>query len=358
MKRLLLITPDYTPKRGGVARYLSNMVATLPNMHVITDVPQDVLDERVSEVKLSWKLWPRWIPAITELLKRKKQTDLVLTSHVLPFGTAALVAKWLGGNPYAVFVPGMDIRLTNRSARKRWLAKLVLKHAQGVFANSQALANEVSERFGIEAAVIYPALQQVETNQAAHNNKLLTVSRLVKRKGHERVLRTLAALKQEGISPQYHIIGDGPEREAIEQLIDTLGVRENVTLHGALTDREIQEHYANATAFVMPAVHDMNDKEGFGMVYLEAAQHGVPSIATNMPGVDEAVLHNKTGLLVDDDDHENLKIAIRQLLTDQVLRDALGQAAQTRTGEHSPHRSSSDNLMTCYEPDFRHHPNL
>jgi phosphatidylinositol alpha-1,6-mannosyltransferase len=188
--------------------------------------------------------------------------------------------------------------------------------------------------------VIYPSLKskvgltEVDRHLSVPNRfTLLTVSRLVPRKGHARVLKAVSELQKEIPNLRYRILGDGPELGEIIRLANDLGIYDLVRLSGRVTDTEIAEAYAEADVFVMPTVADEIDREGFGTVYLEAAAHGLPSIATKLPGVDEAVLDGETGILVPDGDIEALKAAILRLYHQPEERQRLGQTGQKRASE-------------------------
>ncbi|OGL98026.1 hypothetical protein A2318_02120 [Candidatus Uhrbacteria bacterium RIFOXYB2_FULL_45_11] len=345
---LLLITPDFLPSRGGVARYLGlfaeyfskRLRVVAPPLESKPEIATSYLLER--KPLLSKLIWPKWITSVLLLVHESKTYRVVITSHVIPFGTAAMVAKWFTKKPYIVITHGMDVRLAVRS--KKSLTTRVLSGAYLVIANSNALAQELQQTFGLKNILtlypsVDPALVLKATKTVPEVFTLLSVSRLVDRKGHERVLQALALLKLNGSLSAfcYVIVGDGPMRQTLETLAIELQLESNVVFKGDVSDEELRNAYANADVFVMPVKNDSIDKEGFGMVYLEAAAYGVPSIATRMSGVDEAVLDRETGLLIDDGNIEALAGSILLLANDQALREQLGSAARTRvTTEFTP----------------------
>lgn len=338
---LLLITPDFLPSRGGVARYLGLFAEYFSRRIRVVASPIDNQNEIVATYSLDRKpllskyIWPKWITSVLLLIREAKSYRCVITSHVIPFGTAAMVAKWFTKKPYIVITHGMDVRLALRS--KKSLTSRVLSNAYLVIANSNALAQELQQEFGLKNILtIYPCVDpkfvSSATNVASETFRLLSVSRLVDRKGHERVLQALALLKMNGSlsSFRYTIVGDGPMRQTLETLTIELDLGASVVFKGNLSDTDLYASYADTDVFVLPVKNDHIDKEGFGMVYLEAAAYGVPSIATNMSGVNEAVLDHQTGLLVPDGNIEALAGAIFSLANDMTLREQLGNAARTR----------------------------
>lgn len=321
---LILVTPDVFPNRGGVARYL-NLLSNYFSSRIRV----------VSDGLLFKFFWPHWLKTTLLLMRNKRTYRYVITSHVLPFGTAAYVAGRFTKKPYVVIVHGMDIRLAIRS--KKSLTSRVLSNAYLVVANSNALAQELQQEFRLKNILtIYPSVDPTfaasVTKIASDTFRLLSVSRLIDRKGHERVLQALALLKLNESLPKfrYTIVGDGPIRQTLETLAIELELESHVVFKGDISDIELQTAYNDADVFILPVKNDSIDKEGFGMVYLEAAAHGVPSIATRISGVDEAVLDRETGLLVEDGDIEALASAIFSLADDASLRQQLGESARKR----------------------------
>jgi phosphatidylinositol alpha-1,6-mannosyltransferase len=159
---------------------------------------------------------------------------------------------------------------------------------------------------------------------------VLTVSRLVERKGHQHVLNALAHLRNTGQLTDfvYHIVGEGPMESTLKSMVDALVLNRQVIFHGRVSDQQRKELYAKAHIFVMPVSQDPLDKEGFGLAYIEAASAGVPSIATRVEGVDEAVIDGQTGFLLPSQDEQQLANAILTLAVDGSLREQLGVAAR------------------------------
>ncbi|PWB71730.1 MAG: TetR family transcriptional regulator [Anaerolineales bacterium] len=127
---------------------------------------------------------------------------------------------------------------------------------------------------------------------------LITVGRLVKRKGHAWFIEhVLIELPKDYI---YLIIGDGPELKLLSKLVTKLDLIGRVYLLGRVSDEEKGNLYQMADLFVMPNIHVEGDQEGFGIVLLEAGQYGLPVIASNIEGVRDAVLNGKSGMLIDE----------------------------------------------------------
>lgn len=344
--KILFITPDFPPLEGGVARYVSALanhfqarIEVLTNPHSSWQSYDPFVGYPIYRLPLLYRwIWPRWLKMVKYLWSYRSRYDLVLTSHVLPFGTAAMLAKLFTRVPYVVFVHGMDMRLARASTRKRRVSQAVLQRAELVVANSHALAQEIAQVTGLrEILVVYPCVPPREIKQAAKVPDapfmLLTVGRLVERKGHTCVLNTLSRLRDSGELPsfEYHIIGEGPMEATLRSIATTLGLDTRVVFHGRVSDEKKWDLYSQADVFVMPVSKDPMDKEGFGLVFIEAAQAGVPSISTSVPGVDEAIIDEQTGILLRAPDEQELAQTILYLYRNPSLRHKLGAAAHEHT---------------------------
>ncbi|MFZ2682169.1 MAG: glycosyltransferase family 4 protein [Patescibacteria group bacterium] len=343
MPKVLLPSSDYPPARGGVARYIQAILQTYPEQVTLLPLKRLKLDNLV-----------------LTLLFKAKDYEAIWTHHVLPVGTAVWILNKLTGKPYVIFLHGLDFDLARRNPWKQALTRRVLVSASRVVTNSQALATEVRDFVELkrEPLVIYPTLEDKFIAASKHKAttgkvnlqklgelalgvarastpmfvsdpsksqttlRLLTVGRLVERKGHLKVLRALAAFP----AATYQIVGDGPMREQIEAEIETLNLQDRVVLNTNVTDDELPDIYRAADIFVMPTSKTETDREGFGIVYLEAQLFGLPVIATKQPGVDEAVKDGEGGLLIGDTPAE-LETAIRRLL-DAAVRSKFKHRAR------------------------------
>lgn len=169
----------------------------------------------------------------------------------------------------------------------------------------------------------------------AGKRKLLTVARLVERKGIQTVLEAIARMKSETI--EYHIVGEGPFKPALERRAKELGLNGAVTFHGNVPPEERLRLFAECDLFVM-APHETGDGdvEGFGIVYLEAGAFGKPVIGSRSGGVSDAVLDGQTGVLVESGNTAAVHDAIATLLADEGRRARLGSNGREWAAEHTP----------------------
>jgi phosphatidylinositol alpha-1,6-mannosyltransferase len=338
-KRIALITLDYPPERGGVARYLGNLVQV---SHGLMDVFVNETHRaggpgHVEPVRLVQTPWPHWWPMVSFMRElRLRGYDSVFVSQALPCGTAAWLARQTGGLPYSVLLHGLDLRLALRSTRKSWLLRRILRGAKTVLANSQVVADEIHAFDSkIKPIVLTPGAEEMifpEREPARHafgiqNGifQLLCVTRLVPRKGIDRLMEAMQLVPAD---VHLTVIGDGQDRERLLKMAEPLG--ERVSFLHELDDEARNAWYAASDAFALPVRDEGNDVEGFGIVFLEAALAGLPSIAGKSGGAVEAVIHEGTGLLVEPNDPQEIAGAIERLRADKALCKRLGEAGRHR----------------------------
>jgi glycosyltransferase involved in cell wall biosynthesis len=158
--------------------------------------------------------------------------------------------------------------------------------------------------------------------------RLLAVGRLVEKKGFHVLLAAVARLK----SPfRLRIVGEGPERERLSNIIAADGLAGRVALDGALTHAELPEAYAEADVVVVPSVEDRSgDRDGLPNVVLEAMACARPVLASRISAIGCAVTHDETGLLVPPGDAHALAVALERLAARPRLRERLGRDGRAR----------------------------
>jgi colanic acid/amylovoran biosynthesis glycosyltransferase len=155
--------------------------------------------------------------------------------------------------------------------------------------------------------------------------RLLSIGRLVEKKGIEYALRAVALARERGIRLYYTIVGDGPLRTSLIALADELGLRDTVVFAGWADQGGILGHIYASDVLLAPSITDrMGDQEGIPVAIMEAMATGLPVVATRHSGIPELVHDRKSGLLVAEADAEELAAAIAWLCMDQELRERMG----------------------------------
>ena len=163
---------------------------------------------------------------------------------------------------------------------------------------------------------------------------ILSVCRLVEKKGVDVLLEALARLPNE---PEWRFVhaGGGPLKAAMRKKARALGIAERVTWRGALAQRELLEAYRGADIFALASrVARDGDRDGLPNVLMEAQSQGLPCVATRISAIGELVRDGVSGLLVADNDAAALAAALAALLADPARRRALGEAGEARVRAH------------------------
>ena len=167
----------------------------------------------------------------------------------------------------------------------------------------------------------------VERRPQADRFVVLTVGRLVDKKGHRYVLPAIAALRQEIPGLVYRIVGDGHNRAALEAQAVELGIADCCHFLGAMTSDAIRDEYARCDVFVLASVTAPDgDMEGQGLVIQEAQASGCPVVTTLHNGIPDGVLDGVSGILVPEGDSDALTAALRSLARERARLPEMGRA--------------------------------
>ena len=162
---------------------------------------------------------------------------------------------------------------------------------------------------------------------------ILSVARLVRKKGTDVLLRALARLPA-GVHWRFLHVGGGPLAQRMKSLAKSLGIAERVQWKGAATQDELLAEYRNADIFALASrIAEDGDRDGLPNVLLEAQSQAVACVATRVSAIPELVRDGHTGVLVDERDVEALARALEALIANPARRRALGQAGEARVAE-------------------------
>ncbi len=300
MPNIVLLTLEYPPQHGGVGTYLKGEV--------------DASDTEVTVLQAQeyfWEKWPQWLPLFWHTCMQARKAQSIWISHVLPIGYIAWIYKKIFRTPYRVYVHGLDVVRPLQSQWKTFWVHKILVDADEVVVNSKATA-QLLEPYGYtpeKARVQYPRIAEIDTqkyisvgedlrSQYIIKNKpvVLTICRLVDRKGVDDVLKSMVHVWRTIPDAVYIIVGDGPQKRELEASIQPKK-RKQVIFAGAVSEKEKYGWLATADVFIMTPKDDPTDFEGYGIVYKEAQQFDLPVIGSKVGGVPEAIGEN--GILVE-----------------------------------------------------------
>jgi phosphatidylinositol alpha-1,6-mannosyltransferase len=186
---------------------------------------------------------------------------------------------------------------------------------------------------GVDAALFRPGDGRDDVrrrHRLAGRRVVVCVSRLVARKGQDMLIRALPAWRRRCPDAALLLVGGGPYRRDLARLAREHGVADHVVMTGSVPWEELPAHYAAGDVFAMPCRTRLGglEVEGLGIVYLEASAAGLPVVAGRSGGAPDAVLENRTGLIVDGRDLGVITRAVGQLLTDPDRARSMGTAGR------------------------------
>lgn len=279
--------------------------------------------------------------------------DLIWVQPGLPCGwVGRLLSMKLKSVPYVIVVHGMDINSIMHYPKARKKLELVYSDAAKVIAISKRLqegVNIVARNaicqlipYGIDPELIAP---EPASHPGKNDGKLMVVSisNLIVTKGIEYNLRALSALKNEVPNLHYRIIGDGPDRQRLERLIDELSLTDRVEFLGQMENAQAVSILRTADFFSLPSY-----LEGFGLVYLEAMASGIPAIGCAGQGISDIIMDGENGFLVAPRQSENLIEIWRKLCHDDTLRLTIG-----KQGQKTARNCTWDKIAGEYDAVFR-----
>ena len=355
---ILVLTQCYPPDQGGIETLMGGLVQALReagrDVHVLADRirsksaahktdNQEQATERFGGIR-PLRLW----------LKRRRAVQLLRQGHV----SAVIADSWkslevlpasetvLKNIPVLVMIYGMEFPYKMPASKQRRI-KQALDKATSIISISRFSA-DLARPFCQAARMhmVHPPLPDMPEADAAQRAevaklfgedagapRLLTLSRLEPRKGVDQVIRSLPVLVRDYPSLMYYVGGGGADRARLEALTNELGMQAHVRFLGFVPEALKPALYGAVDVFAMPVRRDGDSVEGFGIVYMEAAYYGVPSLAGCEGGAVDAVLDMQTGLIVDGLDTVAVTAQLHRLLMDDGLRQRLGAAARQRARE-------------------------
>ncbi len=253
--------------------------------------------------------------------------------HLIPLAIPGAVLR-VFGRRYTVLALGEEIHMGVRSPAMRWQVVRSLRGASRVFAISGATAAACRE-LGVPDRRLrfqYPTPDAIFFEPLAAGREALrrrlgispetvhfaSLSRLVERKGFDVALRAVARLlaARPGLPLVYTIAGIGPDEERLRRLASELGIEHLVRFAGAIDEHHKRDLLEAADLFLMPnRTLESGEQEGFGIVFVEAALRGTPSVGGRSGGTADALLEDRTGMLVDPLDEEGLAARLAEFVS-------------------------------------------
>jgi phosphatidylinositol alpha-1,6-mannosyltransferase len=361
----LLLTYDFPPIGGGIARWMAELAKRYPPGSLVVSTGQHPdasevdasFPNRVDRLPLPARrlrslqgllFWSRRAAVLT----RESGIEFIWCGNMKP---ASYPAKWTMerlGTPFGVLLHGGDILIlqhqVHQSVLKRRTARALLSSAAVLVANSQwtrerclTLLSELEIEpgdgqvqvvpLGADHVFFHPGVDTAAARERyglGEGRWLLSVARLSRHKGIDTALKALSLLRDRYPTLRYAVVGSGEELGSLEAEARQLGVGERVRFLTDVPDRDLPAIYNCAEVYLGVSRLMEQRVEGFGISIAEASACGIPVVAGRSGGIPEAVRDGETGLLVDADSAEAVSDALRVVLDDGALRARLGGAGR------------------------------
>jgi phosphatidyl-myo-inositol dimannoside synthase len=374
MTRVLLVTNDFPPRRGGIQSYLEAFVGELvrDGSHELTVYAPKWkgcrdFDDRVAAANYTVVRHPTTLmvpePTVAARMKRliaENDIETVWFGAAAPLALLGPLARKAGARRVVASTHGHEVGWSMlpvaRSALRRIgddadVVTFISRYTRGRFASAfgpRAALEHLPP--GVDTDRFVP--DQVARAELRARYRLgqrpvvVCLSRLVPRKGQDMLIRAWPAIRRRIPDAALVIVGGGPYLKSLRQLAHTHDVATDVIFTGAVPAAELPTHHAMADVFAMPCRTRGAglDVEGLGIVYLEASACGVPVIAGTSGGAPETVLDGQTGTIVDGTDVTEVATAVGDLLADPARAAAMGVAGRHWAVDNWQWRSQGDRL--------------
>jgi phosphatidylinositol alpha-1,6-mannosyltransferase len=355
VSRILLVTNDFPPRRGGIQSYLGELAGRLADTgtHQLTVyAPQwkgaDAFDARASYRVVrhpgTLMLPEPAVDARMRTLIAEEAVDTVWFGAAAPLGLLAARARRVGVTRLLASTHGHEVGWSMLPVARSALrcigggvdvVTFVSRYTRARFASAFGPAAALehlppgvdTDRFRPDPA---SRAELRARYRLGRRPTVLCLSRLVPRKGQDMLIRALPEIRRRVDGAALVIAGGGPYLDTLRRLARRHGVAEHVRFTGGVAAAELPAYHALADVFAMPCRTRAAglDVEGLGIVFLEASATGVPVIAGYSGGAPETVQHNKTGLIVDGRSVAQIADAVTGLLADPDRAAAMGAAGR------------------------------
>ena len=351
---IIIATQCFFPQIGGIESLMTGMAEAMSNANknvlVLADGKKTTNDE---DKKYKIKRFSGWKPF------RRRRKAIYLKKLIANSNIEAVYAdswksvEYLNNTNIKIIVLAHGTEIPKKyfdnfyaylNIKKRRIIKSY-ENCEKIAANSAYTRDLMIASLNISSdkiKIIHPGIdvyedfisdedrQNVKTIVKDASPIITTLARVEKRKGHKFVIKAISKLKSKYPNMLYLIAGKGPYLEEIKKYVSMMRLENYVMFLGWITEPEKSLVLQNSDIFIMTPTTVGESVEGFGMVFIDAAFHGIASIGTYSGGIPDAVINNQTGLLSEDGNQESITKNIDKLLSNQKLRDELGRNGKIR----------------------------
>lgn len=349
--KILITTPIWPPEIGGPVTYIKELINRLPahyqpSILAFADNPEDLPTVPFASIGKRYALPMRQFRFLKKIMELGKKADLIYAQNPMAVGVPSvlasrflkkpLVLKFVGDNAWeSAFRAGRTKKLLEeflknpdagfKNKLRFWVQRWVFQQADKIIVPSDFLGRILSVYYqisGKKITTIYNASESEDhfdaERTAANPHQIVSIGRLVPWKDVGGIIEATKILSHDFPQIKLVIAGDGPERKSLETLTASLHLREKVTFLGNISKKETAQLRKQSGVFVLNSLY-----EGLPHTVLSSFAVGIPVIATNIPGTDEALLDGQTGLTVPIRQPQVLAEKIRKILTDKELAKKL-----------------------------------
>jgi glycosyltransferase involved in cell wall biosynthesis len=373
--RIILATPIYPPEIGGPATYAKELSRRLAKAEHITIVAFGTEAEAVEGVKIvmvrkDQSLLSRLVEYFFVLLREARVADTIYVQNAVASGLPAVLVGMLLRKPVVLKFVGDEAweRASQKGKTQKNLEaflaapeggfsisvflsiqKFVLNHVSAVVPPSEFLGNILNAHYGVPASKItvnYNAFEgtvATEDTVARKPHQILSVSRLVTWKRVDGIINALKILKHNFPDVTLVVAGEGPEEAKLKKLAQELGVEASVTFLGRVLRADTDRLEKESGVMVLNSTY-----EGLPHIALESFATHTPLVATDIPGTREAVIHERSGLLVPQGDDATLAVAIGRIFNEPELREKVVSGATELLREKFSWDQHIQNLLAVF----------
>jgi phosphatidylinositol alpha-1,6-mannosyltransferase len=353
---LLFVTSDFGPRAGGIETFIIGLIQRRP---FGTTIVYTSFQENSEQYDADWmaNYGVRVIRDRTKILLPTPRVAFHLRTIIKSEGitTAAFgAAAPLGLLSASIKRAGVKRTVALTHGHEVWWAKvfpfnLLLRRigstvdvltylgdftrtaiSQGISAKAHRSMVKIAPGIDVDHFIPRDASALRDSLGIAHKKVIVSVGRLVHRKGQDRLIEAMPEIVKSVPDAHLLLIGEGPYREHLQKLVHKHGLESSVTFIGRIQYKDLPMYLCAGDVFAMPSRSRLMglEVEGLGIVYLEASSCGLPVLAGNSGGAPDAVVQNETGIVVDGTDDRQIAAAAIELLSDSAAAQLMGVAGR------------------------------
>ena len=353
--KILIVSVDFPPHTDGVSTVSHELATRLVAFgEEVIVIGPSAKGDREYDSRQKFKVirtpfyefgYLRFIPIflVMPFVIIRYRIKTVIAMNIAYGGIISFLFSGLLGFSYVLWAYGYEFYKFKDNILMRALYQKIYRKAQFVSAITDFVRGRLVE-FGVspeKIVVVKPGTDPEQYRplkaESRFGNKkiILSVGRLVERKGFDMVIKAMQAIKKRVPEALYVLVGDGPYKDKLQLMAKEAGLGDAVQFAGRVSGDELASFYNACEVFIMPSrtLDKKGDIEGFGIVYLEANACGKPVIGGRDSGANEAIIDGKTGILVDPLSVSQISDAIVKCLNDVNFARVLGENGRKRVIE-------------------------